>query len=230
SSNVHSSNVCGSNVCGSNVCGSNVGGSNVGGSNVGGSNVGGSGAGTLALIAAREAARQGGAIVVIDRQGLFYPPAALRLQIGAEQLIVVRPESDEDTAWALDQALRTRGVAAAWCAVGAQDEHTLRRWQLAAETGGAIGLLLRPQAVRHEPSWAELRLGVEPLAQPREAARCRRLRVTLLRARFGHAGRSVEIEIPTSRTKSRGTSDETRFEHMAAPVAPAKTRRRARRA
>src|SRR5690242_9807019 len=36
----------------------------------------GSGAATLALVAAREAHAAGGAVVVVDRTGTFYPPAA----------------------------------------------------------------------------------------------------------------------------------------------------------
>jgi protein ImuA len=215
----------------------------------------GSGAGTLAMIAAREAARQGGAIVVIDRDALFYPPAAVRLGIDLEQLIVVRPSSDEDHAWAMNQVLRTRGVAAVWCEVDAQDDHTLRRWQLAAESSGALGLLVRPEAVRHDPSWAELRLLVESVARPRGTGRNRHVRVTLVRSRMGHAGRAVELELSTPdalprafqetfqetaqetlqetaqpRRGRRGTSDETRPVHLASPLAAAKTRRRARRA
>jgi len=38
-----------------------------------------------------------------------------------------------------------------------------RRLQLAAEQGGGLGLLIRPEAVRHQPSWADVRLLVEPL-------------------------------------------------------------------
>jgi len=39
------------------------------------------GAGTLALVAARQAAERGGPIVVVDRAGNFYPPGAQRLGI-----------------------------------------------------------------------------------------------------------------------------------------------------
>mgnify|MGYP002623296401 CR=1 FL=1 len=205
------------------------------------------GTGTLALHAAREAARQGGAIVVVDPDGQFYPPAALRLGIELGQLIVVRPAGDEDRAWAMDQILRTRGVAAVWCQVDTEDDHTLRRWQLAAERSGALGLLVRPEAVRHDPSWAELRLLVESVARPRGTGRNRRVRVTLIRSRVGHAGRTVELElatpephfgIPANRppdaaplsARRRGTSDEARSVHLASALAPAKTGRRARRA
>ncbi len=155
----------------------------------------GSGAGLLALIAAGQAAVGGGALVVVDRRRLFYPPAAVRLGIDLEKLIVVRPECEMDHAWALDQVLRTRGVAAVWCEPAEQDDHTLRRWQLAAESSGVLGLLVRDPRARDEPSWAELRLLVEPIAQPHDgtpgqsprgqptARRERRVRVTLLRSR-----------------------------------------------
>jgi hypothetical protein len=39
-----------------------------------------------------------------------------------------------------------------------------RRWQLAAERGGSIGLLARPLTARSRPSWADVQLMVTPLA------------------------------------------------------------------
>ena len=169
------------------------------------------GAGTLALVAARQAAERGGPIVVVDRAGNFYPPGAQRLGIDLASLIVVRPDNDADQSWVIDQALRTRGVAAVCAALDRADEHTLRRWQLAAETGDTLGLLVRPERVRHEPSWAELRLWVEPIAEPeqqqkqqqrqpqqrhpQQQQRSRRLRVHLLRWRGGQPGRAAEVEI-----------------------------------
>jgi hypothetical protein len=194
----------------------------------------GSGAATLALLAAREALAEGGALVVIDRGGRFYPPAAAELGIALAKMIVVRPASEADQAWALDQVLRSRGVAAAWCAVDRPDDHTLRRWQLAAETSGVVGLLLRSRDARREPSWAEFRLAVEPIAEPLARGRGRRLRVTLLRARAAAAGRAVELEVPEQQAwpdhPTPGIHHETRPVHLASQLAPAKTRRRARRA
>src|SRR6476469_4976749 len=82
----------------------------------------GSGAGTLALAAAREACRDGRAFVVLDRpilarsasegnrSGHFYPPAAAAWGIDLSQMLVLRPDSDADALWALDQALRCPGV------------------------------------------------------------------------------------------------------------------------
>jgi hypothetical protein len=37
-----------------------------------------------------------------------------------------------------------------------------RRWQLAAERGGSVGLLMRPSTARAAPSWADVRIAVEP--------------------------------------------------------------------
>jgi protein ImuA len=192
------------------------------------------GAATLALLSARGVLADGGALVVIDRRRLFYPPAAARLGIALEKMIVVRPASQADQAWALDQALRSRGVAAVLCSLEKPDSHTLRRLQLAAETSGVVGLLLRPRQARHEPSWAELRLWVEPLARrPSLPGRSRLLRVELLRSRAGPAGGTVELEIPTLREtlQDRLHADhETRPVHLASQLAAAKTRRRPRRA
>ncbi len=206
----------------------------------------GSGAATLALGAARQAAGDEGTLVVVDRKGLFYPPAAANLGIDLARLIVVRPESDEDHAWALDQVLRCPGVAAAWCFPGEQDNPTWRRWQLAAEASGVLGLLLRSAGARHEPCWAELRLLVEPIvARPigPSAGRSRRFRVELLRSRTGHAGGTVELEIPgrgdaprqerlakQHMAKAGESNDETRTVHLASQLAAPKTRRRSRRA
>jgi protein ImuA len=208
----------------------------------------GSGAAALALRATRQAARAGGAVVVIDRHQRFYPPAAIHLGIKAQQLIVVRPASAADLAWAFDQALAARGVAAVWGEPGSQDDHTLRRWQLAAESSGALGLLLRGESARHEPSWAEMRLLVEPIAGQR-ADRNRRLRVELLRSRTGCVGGAIELEIsghadlqeePSTGqeqvARRRGLKYETRDVHLASPVAAteiesgSKSRRRRRRA
>jgi hypothetical protein len=124
----------------------------------------GCGEASLALVAAREACRQGGALVVLDRAGEFYPPAAIRLGIEPQGLVVVRAANEADHAWALDQALRCPAVAAVVAWPERLAAKTFRRLQLAAEQGGSLGLLIRPPRVRHEPSWADVRLWIEPLS------------------------------------------------------------------
>ena len=200
----------------------------------------GSGAGTLAMLAAREACREGGALVVVDRNRSFYPPGAAFWGLDLRQLIVVRPTNDSDDAWAWDQSLRSPAVAAVWGWPHLHDEQTLRRWQLAAEASGVMGLLLRPESVRSDPSWAELRLLVEPVPISRlpGARSRRRLRVELLRARGAIAGRSTQLELDEE--TGHASEQEVLYEtdqtvspsrlHLAAQLAHPTPRQRSHRA
>ncbi|MBN2475205.1 MAG: hypothetical protein JXB62_11390 [Pirellulales bacterium] len=177
----------------------------------------GSGAETLALQAARQACRDGGTLIVLDRRREFYPPAAARLGIELERLMLVYATGEADNAWALDQALRCPGVAAIVAWPEQLDGRTFRRLQLAAEQGRGLGLLIRPPAARSEPSWADVRLLVEPLpAEPSQAEK-RRLRICLLRCRGGTDGRSIDVEI----------DDETHLVHPASRLAAATAHHRA---
>lgn len=148
---------------------------------------GGAGAATLAFaVASRLAATAAGrqTIVVVDRTEWFHPPAVLPWLTAGQQLVVARPGRDDDEIWAIDQALRCSGVAAvvAWPRLRGQARQrshwstALRRWQLAARSSGAVGLLVRPQAAARDPSWAEARIAVEPL--PGGSLAERRLRLT----------------------------------------------------
>jgi protein ImuA len=175
----------------------------------------GTGRETLAWHAVREACREGGTLVILDHAQTFYPPAAARMGIDLDQMIVVRARNQADNVWALDQSLRCPAVAATLAWPEKLDEHTFRRLQLAAEQGGGLGLLMRPESARQEPSWADVRLGVEPL--PTAPGAARRLRIQLLRSRGGISGRSVEVEI----------DDETYPLHPAPRLAAPADRRRA---
>jgi len=151
----------------------------------------GSGAATLALLAARQASRRRAALVVVDDRRSFYPPAAAAEGVDLEQTIVLRPQGEADLHWALDQSLRCREVAAVLAWPDALAPHPFRRLQLAAEAGGTLGLLVRPAAARHEPSWADVRLLVRPARQEGPW----RLRIELLRARGGAGGKVVELNL-----------------------------------
>ncbi|MFW5693397.1 MAG: ImuA family protein [Thermoguttaceae bacterium] len=153
----------------------------------------GVGEGTLACLAARQAIRSDRALVVIDRRGRFYPPAAAHVGLDLRRLVLVRADTQADQFWAVDQSLRCREVAAVLAWPRRLDARTFRRWQLAAEEGGTLGLLLRPAAARSEPSWAEVRLAVESLPTGSDARR--RLRLHLLRCRGPTLGRTLDVEI-----------------------------------
>jgi len=201
-----------------------------------------SGAETLALIAAREACGKSGVLVVFDQDRQFYSPSAVRLGIDPCDLIVVQAANRADNIWAMDQTLRCPGVAVvlAWpdgvtrpnlithndletSAHGERESrpktlkgHDFRRFQLAAEEGGGLGLLVRPQDVQHEPSWADVRLLVEPLPMS-ASGHARRMRIRVLRCRGGIGGRAVEVEI----------NDETHIVHSVSRLARDAVGRRA---
>lgn len=130
----------------------------------------GAGTGTLALLAARQALARGGALVMCDRHRLLHPPALSALGIDLTRVILVQAKNAADHRWAIDQALRSPAVAVVWGSLAELDDKTSRRFQLAAESSGAIGLLLRPASARGQPNWADVQLAVTPLATNGERA------------------------------------------------------------
>jgi hypothetical protein len=118
-------------------------------------------AAALAVVLAREALRPGGTIAVIDQERRFYPPAAASMGIDLARLIVVQPDEPD---WIVIQALSCPAIDAVLCWPDRLGAKMFRRWQLAAERGGSIGLLARPLTARGGPSWADVQLVVTPLA------------------------------------------------------------------
>jgi protein ImuA len=184
-----------------------------------------SGAATLGLLGAREACREGGALVVIDRRQTFYPPAAAAWGIDLDRLIVVHPQNARDELWAAVQALRSPAVAAMFSAIDRLDSRAFRRLQLAAQAGRTLGVLVRPASTREQPSWADVRLEVgtggwglgtetgdderlgirderwrrakvsHPSSLIPHLSSCRRVQVQIMRCNTGRAGGSAMLEI-----------------------------------
>jgi len=156
----------------------------------------GTGVDTLALLTARSAVASDGVLVVIDRRGEFYPPAAVGMGIDPRRMILLRPDTLADQSWAWDQSLRCPAVTAVLGWPRQLDDRTFRRLQLAAEEGRTLGLLVRPLEARAEPSWATARLLVTPLRSRRETGvGSRRLRVEVLRNRTGRQMGHFTVEI-----------------------------------
>ncbi len=168
----------------------------------------------LALLAARAALGEDRMLIVIDDEESLYPPAAAALGIDLERLIVVRPgkagrrgagtesaptkraaaersknpaAAGVETLWALEQSLASRGVAVTFCRLSKLSARVFRRLQLSAERGGGLGFLIRPPTARGEPSWSDVRLGVETMSEG-DSSSARRWRVEVLRCRRGAAG------------------------------------------
>jgi hypothetical protein len=113
-----------------------------------------------------------------------FAPALAAHGVVLERLLVVRiPASHKGTnaaLWAFEQSLGSGAcdVAMAW--VERPRARDIRRLQLAAERGRALGVLFRPARAARESSHAALRMTLEPTAHG--------VRATLLKSRGGVRG------------------------------------------
>lgn len=115
-------------------------------------------------------------------------------------MILVRAERWPDALWAMEEALRCPAVTGAVLALAWEanrqagddrlDLTATRRLQLAAETSGSLGLLLRPDTADPAPTAAVTRWRVGPLptAQAGTGLDDPRWQLELLRARGGKPG------------------------------------------
>lgn len=167
------------------------------------------GASTLVWAAAAAALEAtDGFLVVVDTHHHIYPPSLVSHGIDLGKVIFVRPQSQADAMWAVDQALRTHSVAAVIAELERIDDRSARRLQLAAESGQGLALLLRGWQARQQPSWAEVQWLVRSEFNRREWQReeidgrefdrrqsARQWHVQLSRVRGGRAGRSARLEV-----------------------------------
>lgn len=137
---------------------------------------------------------------MIDWQNEFYPPGAAELGLDLRQLVILRPASREDALWTAEQALRCPGVSVVviWNELTAQRrsaDHVLRRFQLAAEVGGSLGILLRPESVRKQACWSDVRLSVRTPPRSPTPFRLQRVTLDLLHCRGHLPDTSLELEL-----------------------------------
>jgi hypothetical protein len=112
-----------------------------------------------------------------------YAPALTRHGIDLSGLLVVRPESDADALWAMEQSLRSHTCAAVLGWFEHIDRQSVRRLQVAAEAAACWGVLLRPARFVREDSAAPLRILMSVTAGG--------LQLEVIRNRYGAAGRLV---------------------------------------
>lgn len=103
---------------------------------------GGAATGFAALLCAR-IQTNGRAIVWVARRETLCGPALAGFGVPAKALILVRASTTPDILWAMEEALREAAVGAVLGEIDDIDLTASRRLQLAAEAGGATGLLLR---------------------------------------------------------------------------------------
>ena len=108
------------------------------------------------------------------------------------RLIVVRARGRAGILWTMEEALRTPGIAAVLAEVRSIDLKASRRLQLAAESAGATGLLLRPATAVPAASAALTRWRLAPApslpAGMASGVGWVRWRAELLRCRGGRPG------------------------------------------
>jgi hypothetical protein len=106
-------------------------------------------------------AREGKRIAVVAPPYLPYAPAWQAAGVDWRHVSIVAAPPDE-RAWALEQCLRSGSCAAVLGWLPNTDDRTLRRLQVAADSGRALGFLFRDRAALGNPSPAVLRLAVAP--------------------------------------------------------------------
>ncbi len=105
--------------------------------------------------------RAGRRVVLVAPPYLPYVPAWQTVDVDTDQLTVIDAPAD-GRAWALEQCLRSGACAAVLGWLERPDLRTLRRLQVAAGTGHALGLLFRDRTALDNPSPATLRIEVAP--------------------------------------------------------------------
>jgi hypothetical protein len=119
-----------------------------------------------------------------------FAPALAAHGVALERIIVVRvPEVLRSGAlWAFEQSLASGACdfVMTWAHSGGPRAKEIRRLQLAAEQGRALGVLFRPLQAARESSHALLRMAIEPSAFG--------VRVNLLKSKGGVRG-PVELNL-----------------------------------
>lgn len=105
--------------------------------------------------------RQAGAIVWCEPRSGPYPPALSLAGVRTRGVYRLCPQTDADAYWAVTESLRCRGVAVTVAVAARLTPVQARRFQLAAERGGGLGLLIRPVAHAQEHA-ARTRWLVQP--------------------------------------------------------------------
>lgn len=153
----------------------------------------GSGALSLAMRAAARAQGEG-PLIIVDTERTLYPPAIQATGVSLTETICVRPASRTDALWAVEQSLRCPGLGAVLFPVDRLRTQEFRRLQLAAESGTAVGILVRPPDSQQQSSWADVRLLISPRPS-RPNSFCRRMKVQCIYARGSLTDRTIELEL-----------------------------------
>ena len=113
--------------------------------------------------------------------------ALVNAGIDLSRILLVHPRAQQDGLWAVEQSLRSGNCAAVLSWPTLDDKVILRRLQLAAEAGDALGVLFRPRHFVQRPSAAALRIQLAPGIDGG-------LSVSILKRRGGWAAGPIHLE------------------------------------
>ena len=102
--------------------------------------------------------RQRRHVVLVAAPYLPYPPAWLAREVDLGYLHCVETQSDIEALWAAEQCLRSGVCAAVLCWPRQVSDRALRRLQVAAESGNALGFAFRSARAAANPSPAATRI------------------------------------------------------------------------
>ncbi len=142
----------------------------------------------LPALLARSAAKLGW-VIWCDSARQLFPPALCAMGIPLDRLLILRPP---DELWAITECLRSPAVAACIATPPRLTRVQARRIQLAAERGGGLGILLRPQQAITWPYAAATRWLVSP---ERGQRNLQRWRIQLLHGHGGQVGQTTLLEM-----------------------------------
>lgn len=145
---------------------------------------------TLLVPALARLSREGRWLVLVAPPYVPYAPALTRAGVDLARAIVVEPRVPRDALWVAEQTLRAGACGAVLLWREEVEPRALRRLQLAAETGGGLGVLFRSLRYAGESSPAALRLRLRGIA-----GRGRRLEVAVLKRRGGWPTGPITVEV-----------------------------------
>jgi len=131
------------------------------------------------------------ALVWCDPDQTLYPPALAGMGFDLDRVFLLRPRDRTELIWAVAESLRCPGVGVTVAALDQISRVEARRFQLAAETGGGVGIFLR-YANRHAAIYAA---ATRWLVRPCEGSRTtQRWSVQLIHGHGGRVGQTVFLE------------------------------------
>ena len=137
-------------------------------------------------------------LILVDPPWIPYPASLHGHGLRLERLLLVRTQSEKESLWACEQALRNNrgGAVLAW--PERISFARLRRLQLAAEENGKLVFLFRPEHTANTASPAALRLQLG-------AGSRHDIRVDVLKCRGSRPLEPAWIPQPYSRSQARNT-------------------------